>query len=86
MWDIDFMQTTKKPLSAKAEMILTYLMMGLKNVDIADLVGLSEKSVKHHITKILDHYEGYNTTYDLYLDVNYPGLRSAIHAKTHNRI
>ena len=53
---------TKPPLTQRQELVLRCLLDGLSNKDIADLLHVSEETVKTHVTAILRHFDVQNRT------------------------
>ena len=53
---------TKPPLTQRQELVLRCLLDGLSNKDIADMLHVSEETVKTHVTAILRHFDVQNRT------------------------
>lgn len=52
----------KSPLTQRQELVLRCLLDGLSNKDIADLLHVSEETVKTHVAAILRHFDVQNRT------------------------
>jgi DNA-binding NarL/FixJ family response regulator len=52
----------KPPLTQRQELVLRCLLDGLSNRDIADMLHLSEETVKTHVAAILRHFDVQNRT------------------------
>ncbi len=52
----------KSPLTQRQDLVLRCLLDGLSNKDIADLLHVSEETVKTHVAAILRHFDVQNRT------------------------
>ena len=53
---------SKPPLTQRQELVLRCLLDGLSNRDIAEMLHVSEETVKTHVTAILRHFDVQNRT------------------------
>jgi DNA-binding NarL/FixJ family response regulator len=55
-------RTTKTPLTPRQDLVLSCLLDGLSNKEIADVLNVSEETIKTHITAILRYFGVQNRT------------------------
>ena len=53
---------TKPPLTQRQELVLRCLLDGLSNKEIADMLYVSEETVKTHVTALLRYFDAQNRT------------------------